>query len=118
MGIGAFCAIRRKLASFLLRPDEFIALAEALNRLAKINARQSHIVELRFFGVLIGEEAAEVMGLSVITIIQDWRVARARLFVELQTWREITESSGLHSHPALNSIVVAHCRRYGSRCSA
>ncbi len=65
------------------RPVELIALDEALQRLSEIDSRQCRIVELRFFGGLNVEEAAEVLGVSERTIKREWSVARAWLYGEL-----------------------------------
>jgi len=62
---------------------DFVALDEALSALEKLSPRQSRTVELRFFGGLSLEEAAEVMGVSVGTVRRDWSLARAWLFREL-----------------------------------
>jgi RNA polymerase sigma-70 factor (ECF subfamily) len=59
--------------------DELLALNEALERLAHFDARQSRVVELRFFGGLTVEEAAEALGISPKTVKRDWTVARAWL---------------------------------------
>lgn len=64
-------------------PQQFPALDEALERLAKRDPRQSRIVELRFFGGLSDEETAEVLGISLRTVIRDWKVARAWLNQQL-----------------------------------
>ena len=61
----------------------FLALDQALQRLAKIDARQAQIVELRFFGGLSVEETAATMNLSERTVKRDWMVARAWLEAEL-----------------------------------
>lgn len=58
-------------------------LDEALNRLAEIDARAARVVEMRFFGGLTEEEAAEVMGVSTRTIKRLWASARAWLYGEL-----------------------------------
>ena len=58
---------------------ELLALDEALNDLAAIDPRQSHIVELRFFGGLTVEETAEVLKVSPITVKREWRTAKAWL---------------------------------------
>lgn len=58
---------------------ELIALDEALNDLATMDARQSRVVELRFFGGLTVEETAEVLEISPITVKRDWRTAKAWL---------------------------------------
>ena len=55
----------------------------ALERLAELSERQARIVELRFFGGLSVAESAEVLDLSVPTVVRDWRFARAWLRREL-----------------------------------
>lgn len=65
--------------------ENVIAIDEALERLAQIDARQSRLVELRFFAGLNVEEVAEVMGVSAVTIKREWRSARAWLHRELKT---------------------------------
>lgn len=62
---------------------ELLALHQALERLEKIDDRKSKIVELRYFGGLSTEEAAEVLGLSEITVKREWAKAKAWLFREL-----------------------------------
>jgi RNA polymerase sigma factor (TIGR02999 family) len=64
---------------------DLVALHDALDRLAAIDARQSQIVELRFFGGLTIDEAAEVLRVSPATVKSDWTLARAWLYRELQT---------------------------------
>jgi RNA polymerase sigma-70 factor (ECF subfamily) len=63
---------------------DLVALDEALDRLAKVDARQSRIVELRFFGGLSVEQTAEVLSISPKTVKRDWAVARAWLHRELR----------------------------------
>ena len=65
------------------RAAEFVALDDALNRLAGFDTRKSQIVELKFFGGLTVEEIAEVMKLSPITIKREWRSAKAWLHLEI-----------------------------------
>jgi RNA polymerase sigma factor (TIGR02999 family) len=60
-----------------------VALDDALKTLARIDGRQSEIVELRFFGGLSIEEAAEVLKVSPGTIMRDWTFARAWLRNEM-----------------------------------
>ncbi len=60
-------------------PDVLLALEEALLQLEQLSARQSKIVELRFFGGLTIEETAEVLEVSTMTVKRDWRLARAWL---------------------------------------
>jgi RNA polymerase sigma factor (TIGR02999 family) len=66
------------------RGPEILALDEALNRLAQLDARQSKIVELRFFAGMTEEEAGHVLGISTRTVKRDWRIAKAWLYKELQ----------------------------------
>jgi RNA polymerase sigma-70 factor (ECF subfamily) len=63
--------------------DDLISLDRALERLSRIDARQSRIVELRYFGGLTAEEAAEALGISTITVQRDWVIAKAWLHGEL-----------------------------------
>lgn len=65
------------------RASEVVALDEALERLARMNARQSMIVELRYFGGLTEEQIAETLEISARTVRRDWNVARAWLYREL-----------------------------------
>jgi len=58
---------------------DLVDLDEALNRLALIDAQQARVVELRFFGGLTVEEAAEVLGVSPATVKRDWTMAKAWL---------------------------------------
>ena len=62
---------------------ELVKLDQALERLAKLDPRQSRIVELRFFGGLSVEETAEFLGISPKTVKRDWSVAKAWMHAEL-----------------------------------
>jgi RNA polymerase sigma factor (TIGR02999 family) len=62
---------------------DLVALDNALNGLAEIDARQSRIVELRFFGGLSVEETSVVLGLSPATVKRDWATARIWLHHEI-----------------------------------
>jgi RNA polymerase sigma factor (TIGR02999 family) len=64
---------------------DLIALHEALDALAEIDARKSRIVELKFFGGLTTAEMAEVMELSPATIEREWSFSRAWLYDVLAT---------------------------------
>ena len=63
----------------------FDELDEALSRLATLDPTQSRIVELRFFGGLTVEEAAEVLGISASTVEREWRMAKAWLHRQLSS---------------------------------
>jgi RNA polymerase sigma factor (TIGR02999 family) len=60
------------------------ALDRALARLEALDPQQGRVVELRFFGGMTVEEAAEVMGISPATVKREWAVARAWLYRELE----------------------------------
>jgi DNA-directed RNA polymerase specialized sigma24 family protein len=58
---------------------DLVALDDALNALAAVDRRKSQVVELRFFGGLNMDEAAEVLKVSPETIKRDWKLAKAWL---------------------------------------
>lgn len=62
---------------------DVLAVDEALKKLARIDAQQAQIVELRFFGGLTIEESAEATGASPATVKRRWAMARAWLQREL-----------------------------------
>jgi len=62
---------------------DIIALDEALSSLAKLDARKSQIVELKFFGGLQEEAIAEVLKISLRTVQREWNLARAWLYNQL-----------------------------------
>jgi len=66
------------------RSVDLMALDGALDSLAKLDAQQSRVVELRFFGGLSIEETAHVMEISPATVKRDWNVAKAWLAHEMQ----------------------------------
>jgi RNA polymerase sigma factor (TIGR02999 family) len=76
------------LAAASDKPEErgradVLAIDEALERLAAIDADQVRIVELRFFAGLTVDETAHALGRSPRTIKREWRLAKAWLFREL-----------------------------------
>ena len=62
---------------------ELVALDDALKRLAEVDARQAHIVELRYFGGLSVEEIAQVLNISSRTVKREWAVAKVWLHDEM-----------------------------------
>ncbi len=72
-------AIKRETKS-----EELLVLDDALHELAKLNDRQSKVVEYRFFGGLTHDEIAEVLSVSEPTVRRDWRLAKAWLSRELK----------------------------------
>lgn len=65
------------------KSSELLALDVALKRLAELDERKSRVVELRYFGGLDVEETAEVLQVSAITVMRDWKFARAWLAREM-----------------------------------
>ena len=65
------------------RSEDFVSLDAALNALAKRAPRKAQVVELRFFGGLSVEETAEVLHVSSITVMREWKTAKAWLYREL-----------------------------------
>jgi RNA polymerase sigma-70 factor, ECF subfamily len=62
---------------------DVLALHESLERMAAFNPRQERIVELRYFGGLTIQEAAEVVGVSEATLVREWTIAKAWLRANL-----------------------------------
>jgi len=65
------------------RPEELLALDEALARLEALSPRQARVVEARFFAGLSVEETATALGISPATVKREWTAARAWLNREL-----------------------------------
>ena len=65
------------------RPFDLLALDDALRRLAEIAPTPAQVVELRYFGGLSIEEAAEFLGVAPMTVKRHWTFARAWLFQAL-----------------------------------
>lgn len=65
------------------RSAEVVSVHEALDELAKFDARKGQIVELRFFGGLSIEETSKVLGVSPGTVMRDWTLAKAWLHKEM-----------------------------------
>jgi RNA polymerase sigma factor (TIGR02999 family) len=63
--------------------EALVALDAALIRLAAIDARKSKVVELRFFGGLSVEETSEALDVSSVTVMREWRMAKAWLYNSL-----------------------------------
>lgn len=63
--------------------EEILAVDEAIERLAALDARQAQVVELRYFAGLTIEETAEALGISVQTVKRYWVMAAAWLRTQL-----------------------------------
>jgi RNA polymerase sigma-70 factor, ECF subfamily len=70
---------------FAEKPDaDLVKLDDALTALAKFDTRKAQVVELRFFGGLSLEEAAQVLKVSADTVWRDWDLAKGWLYREMQ----------------------------------
>ncbi len=65
------------------RPEDLVALDDALSSLESFDTRKARIIELRYFGGLSLEETAEVLEVSTATVVNDARLARAWLQREI-----------------------------------
>jgi len=75
------------LAMAVERPDEVLAVDEALGRLSALNPRQARVVELRYFAGLSVEQIAGVLSIAPRSVKRDWALARIWLFKEFQSVR-------------------------------
>ena len=66
------------------REVDVLDVEEALSKLAELDERKARVVELRFYGGLTIAEAAEVLGVSPVTVKRDWWTARAWMQGELE----------------------------------
>lgn len=76
-------ALDEAIAAPQQREVNLVALDDALDSLAKLDERQSRMVELRFFGGLSIQETSEVLGVSAPTVKREWASARAWLYREI-----------------------------------
>ena len=65
------------------RAASILDLDEVLERLAKSDAQQAKVVEMRYFGGLTNAEIAEALDISERTVMREWQAARLWLFREL-----------------------------------
>jgi DNA-directed RNA polymerase specialized sigma24 family protein len=66
------------------KPVDLLELDRALTDLAAIDPEGSRLVELRFFGGLTIDEAAEVLDVSSATVKRMWTMAKAWLYREIR----------------------------------
>jgi RNA polymerase sigma factor (TIGR02999 family) len=65
------------------RAADLVALDDAMDAMARLDARKVQVVEMRFFGGLSVEETAEVLKVSPVTVMRDWSTAKAWLYRDL-----------------------------------
>jgi RNA polymerase sigma factor (TIGR02999 family) len=82
---GGACKLSLEEATVLSRQKEVdvLCLDDTLKALAKIDPRQSRVVELRFFAGLSLEEISQALEISPATVERDWTAARAWLHREI-----------------------------------
>lgn len=73
---------------------DVLELSDALDTLASEMPRAARIVELKFFGGLTGEEIAQQLDVSLRTVNNDWKFAKAWLYRELGPDPQGNESDG------------------------
>lgn len=83
-GAIAKVTLNESIDAMAVRSREMVALDDALEALAKFDARKARVVELRFFGGLSAKETAEVLHMSEPSILRDWKLARAWLLEEME----------------------------------
>lgn len=59
--------------------EEILSLGQALDRLSMLDQQLARVVELRFFGGMSESEVGDILGISIHTVSQDWRLAKAWL---------------------------------------
>jgi RNA polymerase sigma factor (TIGR02999 family) len=77
-------ALDRVVDYFEEQGIDVVAVHEALDRLAELDERQAHIMTLRYFGGMTVAEVAAALGVSVVTVERDSRLARAWLAGQLE----------------------------------
>jgi len=68
-----------------MTPERVIELDEALTNLEKISAREADVVKYRFYAGLSIDETARTLGISEMSVKRDWRRAKAKLFLALDS---------------------------------
>ena len=76
--------INESLDGAPLDSDQMVRLDDALDALAKFDARKADVVELRFFAGLSVEETAAELKISAQSVLRDWKLARAWLAREME----------------------------------
>ena len=86
-GYATKVSLDEAISVFENREVDLVALDEALDKLAALDPQQAQIVELRFFGGLTIEEAAEVIEISPATTKREWEAAKLWLRRQLGSGR-------------------------------
>lgn len=83
-GAASFVSLDENDAASAVLSADLLDLNEALEILAKLDARQVAIIEMRFFGGMTNEEIAEALNISDKTVEREWRAAKAWLHAQLE----------------------------------
>ncbi|HZE97447.1 MAG TPA: sigma-70 family RNA polymerase sigma factor [Planctomycetota bacterium] len=78
-------ALRDDLVVSIERPDELLAVDEALTKLASLDPTHARILELRLFGGMGMKEISEVLNVSTRTVERHWAMIRAWVLRELNS---------------------------------
>lgn len=65
--------------------EEILAVHQALERLAAVNPRHEKLLEMRYFAGFSVKETAEILGVSVPTVVRDWKAVRTWLYGTLRS---------------------------------
>ncbi len=84
VGLDELVSFHDVLATVREKPDELVAIDDALERLARVYPRQAKMVELRFFGGYSEAEIAGLLETSEQTVKRDWKFARTWLSRDLR----------------------------------
>jgi len=82
-GVSVTFSLDQADGAVIYRDDRLLALDEALARLEFLDERAAKVTELRYFGGLSEDEAAQMLGISLRTAKRDWTAARAWLQAQL-----------------------------------
>lgn len=73
-------------ASIFIFPDEEVLILNSLlSKLEEFDPRKAQVTQLRFFGGLTNQEAAEFLSVSIATVERDWKMAKAWLYREMKS---------------------------------
>jgi RNA polymerase sigma-70 factor, ECF subfamily len=82
-------AIDDQVATSQPADADVLAIHEVLDELARVDARQAQIVELRYFGGMSEQEVASALSLSRATVTREWQTARAWMYRRLMPVQDL-----------------------------
>jgi len=92
------------------RAADLIALDEALTNLALIDPRKAQIVELKYFGGMTIEEAAEVLEVSTPTVERDWKMAKIWLHREISKTSSEIQARTIDTHRTKQKSAIGNLK--------